>query len=290
MESKQQKFFVVGATGQQGGAVTQSLIRQGHQVRALVRKAKQHSEKAEALKKLGVEIVLGDMTNQSSLEQAMSGVDGVFSMTTFFEEGLDVEVQQGIILAEAAQKTNVPHLVYSSVGSAHRNTGIPHFESKWKVEQHIQQLGVPATILRPTFFMDNFANLMREGILQGNLTVPMRPEIRLQMVAVKDIGEFGAAALVRPKEFIGQGIELAGDELTMGEVAANFSSILQRPVHFTSLPDDQAEAAMGSDMAAMFRWFNEVGYCADIQELETRFGIPLTSFGEYLETVSWVKS
>jgi uncharacterized protein YbjT (DUF2867 family) len=287
MVSNQQKFFVVGATGQQGGAVTKSLIRKGHHVRALVRKAKQHSEKADVLKNMGVEIVLGDMTDQASLEQAMSGVDGMFAMTTFFEEGLDVEVQQGMIIAEAAKKSHLPHLVYSSVGSAHRNTGIPHFESKWKVEQHIQQLGIPATILRPAFFMDNFTTLMREGILQGNLTVPMHTQIKLQMVAVLDIGEFGAAALIRPTEFIGQGIELAGDELTMEEVVEHFSRILKRPVQFTPLPDDQAEAAMGFDMAAMFRWFNGVGYCADIQDLRTRFGIPLTSFAEYLERVAW---
>ena len=289
MGKDQKKFFVVGATGQQGGAVAQSLLRQGQTVRALVREGKQHSEKAEALRKQGVEMVLGDMTDQTSLEKAMSGVDGVFTMTTFFEEGLDVEVQQGKVIAEAAKKVNAPHLVYSSVGSAHRNTGVPHFESKWKVEQHIRQLGIPATFLRPAFFMDNFGTLMREGILQGNLIVPMHVQTKLQMVAATDIGAFGAGALIRPKEFIGQGIELAGDDLTMEEVAAHFSRTLNRPVQFTSLPDDQAEAVMGHDMAAMFQWFNAVGYCADIQDLRTKFGIPLTSFTEYLGSIDWTK-
>ena len=289
MGKNQKKFFVVGATGQQGGAVTQSLLRQGQTVRALVREAKQHSEKAEALRTQGVEMVLGDMTDQVSLEKAMSGVDGVFTMTTFFEEGLDVEVRQGKVIAEAAKKANVPHLVYSSVGSAHRNTGVPHFESKWKVEQHIRQLGIPATFLRPAFFMDNFPTLMRESILQGNLTVPMHVHTKLQLVAVTDIGEFGAGALIRPQEFIGQGIELAGDALTMEDVAAQISRTLNRPVRFTSLPDDQVETAMGHDTAAMFQWFNEVGYCADIQELRTRFNIPLTSFTEYVGNVDWMK-
>ncbi|MEC4674968.1 MAG: NmrA/HSCARG family protein [Nitrospirota bacterium] len=287
MEKDQKTFFIIGATGQQGGAVTQSVLRQGHKVRALVREAKQHSDKAKALQDQGVELVLGDMTDQARLEQSMTGVDGVFAMTTFFEAGLDVEVQQGKVIAEAAKKANVPHLVYSSVGSAHRNTGIPHFESKWKVEEHIRQLGIPATILRPTFFMDNFATLMREGILQGNLTVPMHVEHKLQMVAVTDIGAFGAAALIRPKEFIGKGLELAGDELTMGDVAAQFSQTLNRTVVFTPLPDDQAEGAMGYDMAAMFKWFNEVGYCADIQDLRTQFDISLTSFSQYLGQVNW---
>ena len=86
---------------------------------------------------------------------------------------------------------------------------------------------------------------MQNGISQGNLTVPMHVETKLQMVAVNDIGEFGPAALIPPKDFIAQEIELAKDNLTMGEVAAQFSEKLDRPMVFTPLPDDQAEAAMG---------------------------------------------
>ena len=290
MTANHKKFFIVGATGQQGGAVTQSLLRQGYQVRALVRAAKQNSSKAEALKNRGVELVPGDMTDQASLEQAMGGVDGVFATTTFFEAGLEAEIQQGVIIAEAAKKANVPHLVYSSVGSAHRNTGIPHFESKWKVERHIRQLGIPTTTIRPAYFMENFSTFNREAILQGTLIIPMHPGIKLQMIAVADIGEFGAAALIRPSEFLGQGIELAGDELTMEDVAEKFSRKLKRPVQFTPFPDDQVEGAMGPDMASMFRWFNEVGYCADIHELKARYGIPLTSFEEFIGKTDWDKN
>ena len=290
MTANHKKFFIVGATGQQGGAVTQSLLRQGYQVRALVRAANQKSSRAEALKSRGVEVVTGDMTDQASLEQAMAGVDGVFAMTTFFEAGLDAEIQQGVIIAEAAKKANVPHLVYSSVGSAHRNTGVPHFESKWKVEQHIRQLGIPTTTIRPAYFMENFSTFNRDAILQGALIIPMHPGTKLQMIAVADIGEFGAAALTRPSDFLGQGIELAGDELTMEDVAEQLSNKLKRPVQFTSFPDDQVEGAMGPDMASMFRWFNEVGYCADIQELKARYGIPLTSFEEFIGKIDWAKN
>ncbi len=285
MRTDTKTFFVVGATGQQGGAVAQALLRQGHTVRALVREAKQHSGKAEALRQQGVELAIGDLTNQASLEGAMAGVDGVFAMTTFFGEGLDVEVRQGIIMADAAKVAQVPHLVYSSVGSAHRQTGIPHFESKWRVEEHIQSLGLPSTILRPTFFMDNFVTLMRDSILQGILVVPLHPSTKLQMIAVNDIGAFGAAALTQPNDFIGQGIELAGDSLTMGEVARMFTKKLGRPVAFSPLPDEEAEGAMGHDMAAMFKWFNEVGYCADIPALTQTYGLPLTSFQDFLQTV-----
>lgn len=278
-------FFVTGATGQQGGGVARHLLEQGQRVRVLTRNA----VKAEALHKQGTEIVVGDLTDRSVLEKALIGVDGVFSMTTPFEGGMEAEVQQGKTLADAAKEANVSQYVFTSVGGADKNSGIPHFESKWKVEQYIRQIGLPATILRPTFFMDNFGTFFREGLLQGTLTLPMRPETKLQMIAVKDIGQFGAAALLRPNEFIGQAIELAGDDLTMPEVITHLSRTMNRSLTFQQLPDDQAEAAMGHDMATMFRWFNEVGYSADIPALGQRYGIPLTNFVELISGAEWAK-
>jgi len=278
-------FFVTGATGQQGGGVARHLLEQGQCVRVLTRNA----VKAEALHQQGAEIVVGDLTDRSVLEKALIGVDGVFSMTTPFEGGMEAEVQQGKTLADAAKEANVSQYVFTSVGGADKNSGIPHFESKWKVEQYIRQIGLPATILRPTFFMDNFGSFFREGLLQGTLTLPMRPETKLQMIAVKDIGQFGAAALLRPNEFIGQAIELAGDDLTMPEVITHLSRTMNRSLTFQQLPDDQAEAAMGHDMATMFRWFNEVGYSADIPALGQRYGIPLTNFVELISGAEWAK-
>jgi uncharacterized protein YbjT (DUF2867 family) len=127
---------------------------------------------------------------------------------------LKAEVRQGVTLADAANQAGIAHYVYTSVGSAHRNTGIPHFETKWKVEQHIRKIGLPHTILRPVFFMENFTtSLFVKPSAEGILRIPMRADIQLAMVALKDIGEFGAAAFLRPSEFLGQAIDLAGDEL-----------------------------------------------------------------------------
>jgi len=216
MATSVKTFFVTGATGQQGGGVARHLLGQGQRVRVLTRSA----AKAEALNKLGAEIVVGDLTDRSVLEKALIGVDGVFGMTTPFEGGMEAEVQQGKTLADAAKEANVTQYVFTSVGGADKNSGIPHFETKWKVEQHIRQIGLPATILRPTFFMDNFGSFFREGILKGTLTLPMRPETKLQMIAVKNIGQFGGEALLRPDEFMGKAIELAGDDLTRPEIGA----------------------------------------------------------------------
>ena len=285
MDKLVKKFFVTGGTGQQGGEVARSLLAQGQHVRVLTRNAK----KAEALRKQGAEIVEGDLTDRSVLEKALIGVDGVFGMTTPFEGGMEVEVQQGETLADVAKEANVKHYVFTSVGGADKNSGIPHFETKWKVEEHIREIGLPATILRPTFFMDNFGSFFRAGILQGALTLPMRPNAKLQMIAVNDIGAFGAAALLGPDEFIGQAIELAGDELTMPEVVSHLSRTMNRSITFQQLPDEQAEAAMGDDMAKMFRWFNEVGYSANIPALGQRYGIRLTNFTDLISEAEWAK-
>lgn len=277
-------ILVTGATGQQGGAVARALLAKGQQVRVMTR----HPEKAASLAKAGAEVVQGDLTNRAILQMALRGVHGVFAMSTWVEEGMEAEVRQGTMLADAAKQAGITHYVYTSVGSAHRNTGIPHFDSKWKVEQHIRQIGLPATILRPVWFMENFTTFSKPSA-EGILMMPMRADKKLAMVALKDIGEFGAAAFMRPNDFLGQAIDLAGDELTMPDVAAHLSKVTGRSIQFQGLPLEQAEAAMGHDLATMFRWFNEVGYQINVAALKQTFGIPLTTFAEWSKTVDWAK-
>ncbi|MGH7259306.1 MAG: NmrA/HSCARG family protein [Nitrospiraceae bacterium] len=284
METQTMTVLVTGATGQQGGAVAKALLTKGQKIRVMTR----NPEKAAALAKAGVEVVQGDLTNQAILQMALRGVHGVFAMSTPFEAGMDAEVRQGIMMADAAKQADIAHYVYTSVGSAHRNTGIPHFDSKWKVEQYIRQIGLPATILRPVWFMENFTTFAKPSA-DGVLSLPMKPGRKLAMVALKDIGEFGAAAFMRPKDFIGQAIDLAGDDLTMPETAALLTKAIGRPIRFQEFPLDQAEAAMGHDLAVMFRWFNEVGYAIDVPGLKRQFGIPLTTFAEWVKTVDWTK-
>ena len=274
-------ILVTGGTGQQGGAVARSLLRQGAKVRLLTR----DRAKAQSLEKEGAEVAVGDFTDRNSRDAALKGVKKLFLMTTFFEKGTEGEVQQGVTLIDAAKNAGVEHLVFTSVGSADQNTGIPHFESKRRVEQHLQKSGLPATILRPVWFMENFGTYFRPSP-QGKLTLPLRSDTKLQMISVRDIGEFGAAAFLHPAKFIGQAIDLAGDELTMLEVAVLLSRA-GRPVEFQRMPDSEVEAAMGHDFALMFRWSNEGGYSVDIPALRKRWGIPLTTFKEAIADAPW---
>lgn len=284
MATQSKLILVTGATGQQGGAVATALLTKGQKIRVMSRTP----EKASALAKAGAEVVKGNLTNASDLQAALRGVHGVFAMSTPFEAGMDQEVRQGIMMADAAKQAGIAHYVYTSVGSAHRNTGIPHFETKWKVEQHIRQIGLPATVLRPVWFMENFTTFSKPSA-EGILMMPMGADKKLAMVALRDIGEFGAAAFMRPNDFLGQAIDLAGDELTMPDVAAHLSKVTGRSIQFQGLPLEQAEAAMGHDLATMFRWFNEVGYQINVAALKQTFGIPLTTFAEWIQTVDWAR-
>ena len=209
-------------------------------------------------------------------------------MTTPFEGGVERETKEGILLADIAKAAGIKHFVYTSVGSATRNTGIPHFDSKFKVEQHIKKLGLPYTILRPVFFMENLGTpwFLPQ---QGTLVVAMNPKTKIQMISVKDIGEFAVAALIEPERFLGKEIELAGDSLTFPEVADILSKAMGQKVVFQQIPFDQVEKAAGHDMALMFKWFNDVGYNVDIEALRKDYGIPLTKFTEVVATADWAK-
>ncbi len=272
-------ILVTGATGQQGGAVARSLIGKGQNVRVMTRRP----DKAHDLARFGAEIVRGDFNDRESLDGAVRGVHGVFIMGTFVEKGVQAEAAHGEAIVMACWRAGVPHVVYSSVCAAENRTGIPHFESKARVERSIEEIGQPATILRPVWFMENFeAPWLLPSIQQGVLSTPLHPDRKLQMVALADIGEFASEAFLRPNDFVGKEIDLAGDALTFPEVVARIARALSRPVRYEVIPDDKAEAAVGPDFAAMYRWFNREGYRVDIEGLRKAYGIPLTSFDRYL--------
>src|SRR5258708_175900 len=246
MLDAERSVLVSGATGRQGGAVVRHLLARGWKPRALSRNP--GGAAAQELVRLGVEVVQGDLEDPASLERAVRGVHGVFSVQDFWAVGAKREVAQGKNLANAAAKAGVEHLVYSSVGGAERRSGIDHWESKWEIEQHIRGLGLPATMLRPVAFMENYYVAQVEiGILKGKLVDPVRPEKTYQTIASDDIGGFAALAFERPAEFIGAQPEIAGSELTNPQAAAGFSRGLGPPVKLRRLPMAVVRLAMGKE-------------------------------------------
>ena len=280
---EQKVFLVTGATGRQGGAVARQLLKRGHSVRTLTRDPNKAS--ARALAQMGAEVVRGDLDERASVDQALAGVYGVFSVQNFWEAGYEREVSQGITLADAAKAQGVKHFVYSSVGSSYRKTGIAAFDGKWEIEEHIRRIGLPYTILRPTSLMEDWEE-MREEIIGGALAQPLDPHTALQQVSVEDIGVFAAMAFEDPERWLGREVDLAGDESTMLELAETFGRVLGRKVEYVQVSWEEFREAYGEDLAEMYGWFEEVGYEADIGALGEEYP-DLTTFERYLRKHGW---
>lgn len=289
MHGPDRTVLVTGATGRQGGAVVEHMRRQGWNLRALTRNPAGMG--AAELRRQGVEVVQGDLEAPESLEAAVRGVYGVYSVQDFWSVGAKREVQQGRNLADAARKAGVEHFVYSSVGGAERNSGIPHWESKWEIEKHIRKLGLPATMLRPVAFMENYyVEQVEIGILKGKLRDPVRAVKPYQTIAADDIGGFVALAFKYPREFIGLDLEIAGSELTNAEAAKVFSHVLDKPVKFQQMPMPLVRLLLGVEVYQMFRWFNEEGFRANIAELRRRYPeARLQTLEEWLRREGWHK-
>ncbi|MGW0816617.1 NmrA/HSCARG family protein [Streptomyces viridiviolaceus] len=253
--------LVLAATGGQGRAVTDALLVRHARVRVLVRDPDRRA--ARELAERGAEVVAGSLSDPGSLATAMRGVASVFAFTTPFEAGVEAEVDQGRAILSSATQERVPHLVFSSVAGADQKSGVPHFESKARIEADLASGNVPYTILGPTYFFDNALGGL-ERVLGGFLDLPLPPDRPLQQLARADLGAFAAEVMLNPAPYLGQRIELAGDAPTPAEMAASLSKALGREVRHEQV----RLAAVGNpDMHAMWTFLNGPGYRVDIPVL-----------------------
>jgi uncharacterized protein YbjT (DUF2867 family) len=219
MTTTDRTILVTGATGQQGGATARHLLSDGWHVRALVRDPR--GAAATLLARAGADLITGDMDDRGSIDAAVRGAHGVFSVQPAFiaPDYAENELQRGLNVVDAAMAAGVRHLVYASVASADRATGIPHWEIKWKIEEYIRAHGVPATVLRPVTFMENFADPTYGVRGEASLIRAFPADSTVQLIALDDIGAFAALAFASPDPFRGRALELAGDELTPHQIA-----------------------------------------------------------------------
>lgn len=278
---------MTGATGNQGGAVVRRLLADGWPVRAMTRHPSQPD--ARQLAEQGVEVVAADFRDPPSMVRAMSGTYGVFSVQNMLADGPDQEARDGMAVADAARAAGVSHLIYSSVGGADRQTGIPHFESKWRIERHIASLGLPATILRPVFFIDNLVTPGSWGrIMWGSLHGALGRGAPVQMIALDDIGAIAVRAFAETDAWVGRQVEIAGDEVTVREAVGAYRRVTGRRPLYIPLPP--SVVALGDrSAAAMFRWCRAEGYRADVSALRRTFP-ELRDFEEGLRRGSPMKT
>lgn len=300
MDQANAPVLVTGGTGKQGGAVLHELRKRGIPVRALVRDPS--GEKVAALGELGVELAKGDLNDAVSLRPACVGVRAVFSvqMPDMTDLLSDLELTQARNLIEAAKAEGVPHFVQSSVsGTAERENAPGWSEGRWHathmghywdmkaaVEASVRDAGFQRwTIVRPAFFMENF---IRPSFLFANWTedrllTAIRPDTELAMVAVHDIGVAVAMAVENPDRFNGLQLELAGDRLSMREVAAVLSDTMGIDLEAPDLSADEAiSAGMMPVLVVGQEWSNEMpapARAAFAHEL----GIATTDFRQWAE-------
>ena len=270
--------LITGATGKQGGATARALAGKGFRLRAMTRNPDSDAAKAVA-SAAGAEIVQGDLDDAASLRRALKDTWGVFAVQNTWEAGVAREEEQGKRLASLAREAGVQHYVYTSVGSAHRRTGIPHFDNKYRVEETIRAAGFPSyVIFRPVFFMEN---LTSPWFLNGDVIyTAMRPDLKLQMISVEDIGKYIARGFTNAEKLNHREIDLAADEVTMPDVAMALSRGLGRNISFVQIPISDVRKN-SEDFALMLEWFDRVGYDVDIPSLEREFGIKGTKLVDW---------
>lgn len=277
--STKKVILVIGATGQQGGAVTKQLLANGWKVRALVRDPKKQA--SQFLREQGVEIVQGDLNNVDSVREAMNEVYGVFSVQALHIEDPTAEVRYGKLLADCAKQLHVKHFVYSSAAGADRHMGITAFENKGEIERYIHSIQLPATIVRPVMFMDNFRFLLEQMNEQIDLPYMGTWETKVQMIAVYDIGVFVEKIFADPATYIGKAFEIAGDELTIRQMVEQLTESVSVPVVY---PSSIPSGVHNQDGVKANQFFAKEGYQSDLQWLR-QLHPTLLQFQTWLETL-----
>lgn len=271
--------LVTGATGNQGGAAARHLLSSGWRVRALVRD--EGTPAAVALAAAGAGLVRGDLDDRASIEAAARGVYGIFSV----QSANDNEIAQGKNVADAAKATGVQHLVYSSVGGVESQNRfyVEHgwgSIDKWQIEEHLRDLDVPATILRPAGFMEDFTSPAR-FLQNGSLNVPWHDDLVMQLIAIDDIGAFAALAFAEPDVYLGAAMEITGDRLTAPQIADALSASAGRQVPHTQIPLEVLWEH-NPEVAKVFTWANETYYDTDLAPLRKTHAT-LMDFSTWLE-------
>jgi len=275
-----EKILVLGATGKQGGAVARRLLAGGFtKIHALVR-----ADTDPATSRIDQRITreVGDLDDGVSLDAAIAGAYGVFSVLPLDQNGPGTEIRRGQRVADAASRAGVQHFIYSSTGGADRAEGVPHFHTKYVIEQYVRELRLPASVLRPALLMENFTAFERPR-LTGDAAVfsaAVHPATRRQMVAVEDIGIIAADFFGHPDESIGRTLEIAGDELTGPEVADTYTEVTGQPALFQEQPIEEVRA-FDADFAAMFTWVTKHSFGADIGKLRELYP-GLSTFASWL--------
>lgn len=205
----------------------EALVDHDLPVRAVVRDP--GSRRARSLADRGVELAAADLRDVDQLVDAFRDATAAFALTTPFEDGIEAEVAQGLGIVRAAQRAQLSYLVFSSVADADGHTGIPHFESKWRVEQSLADSGLAYTTVGPTYFYDNILGSVDE-LRRGRLIMAVAPDQPLKQLSRRDLGRFVAELFTTDQRPYGRRIDLASDAVTPRQMAGILANVIGNPV------------------------------------------------------------
>lgn len=285
------KILLIGVTGGTGGNVVKGFLEQGiTNLRAITRKIDLNRPSLAKLHDAGVELVEANLDNADSLTAAFTGVAAVYCHATSGDSSKadPQEVERAKQVAQAAKQANIQHFVYNSAGGAERNSGIPHIEQKYKVEQILKAAGLPTTMLRACLFMEEFwKKYTRPSILKGTFPFSIQPDKPLHLITTKDMGRVAAYVIQHPAQYIGREIELAGDVLTPKQMAEAFSQAQGIKVIHKETPAWIFLLLWQKELFNLIQWYRYQGYQADVQQLRQEFSGLLTTFSEFLAETHW---
>ena len=298
---------VVGATGAQGGGLARAILNDpagGFAVRALTRHA--DSEKAKELAVRGAEVVVADLDDEESLNNAFQDAYGAYCVTNFWEHfSPDKEMSQAQSMARAAKRAQLQHVIWSSLEDTRQwvpldddrmptlmeHYKVPHFDAKGASDHVFTELGVPTTVLLTSFYWDNLIHFGMgpktgpDGVLA--FTLPMGDR-KLPGIAAEDIGRCAYGIFKGGKQFIGKTVAIAGEHLTGVEMATALSEALQQEVRYNAVPFDTYRRfgfPGAEDMGNMFQFKHDFQeeFCGPRDPAKARELNPsLQSFADWL--------
>lgn len=268
----QKKIFVTGITGNQGFAVADHLLKRGDTVLGLTRNS--NSDKANKLKGKGVTIIEGNLDEPDSYKSYLDDVDAVFLVQALQRK--KSEVEQGKQFIDLIKPENKTHLIYASVIGADLDTGVPHFDSKFEIENYIKSKKLTYTILRPASFYENHLfPRVASDIKKGKYVSPLNKTCNQQMIGIDDIGKIAQKVISNKSGYQGKIISMATDQWQIGDIPQAFSEAINIPVKYKKLPGLITRIFMGKDLSKMFRYMNKHNFTVveNIEELRKEFDI-----------------
>ncbi|MCC8990810.1 MAG: NmrA/HSCARG family protein [Staphylococcus sp.] len=268
-------ILVIGSTGKQGNAVVKQLLSDGWHLRALTRN--KNNEKLTSIDSDKLEIVEGDLSDQQSLEQAMQGQYGLYSVQPIVKDDIAEELRQGKMIIQLAEKQNIEFVVYSTAGGVNRDRKGPHFEALADIENTLKASSLNFSIIKPSFFMDNFLRIAKKENQQIVIPEFISPDVKFAMISSIDIARIAANLFKDPEQYNHQAIEIASDELTLNEVVKTFATVTGMPTEI------KGKFVSGT---AERSWLEEKGYVVDF-DLMNQINPDKLSLAQWIEKVQF---